>query len=81
MPITLSLLPRIAPLRWASTMMGLFLLSSLFGNVLSGFFLSAFASQSSNQAYFLVLAGFAAGAGGVLLACKKPLQRAFGSGV
>lgn len=80
-PITLSLLPRIAPLRWASTMMGLFLLSSLFGNVLSGFFLSAFASQSSNQAYFLVLAGFAAGAGGVLLACKKPLQRAFGSGV
>jgi POT family proton-dependent oligopeptide transporter len=81
-PITLSLLTRIAPLRWASTMLGLFMLSSLFGNVLSGVFLSAFASShSSNQGYFLTLAGLAAGAGGLLLACKKPLQRAFGSGV
>ncbi|MGA2989290.1 MAG: peptide MFS transporter [Candidatus Korobacteraceae bacterium] len=79
-PIGLSLVTKVAPVRLVSMLMGMWFLSSFFGNFLSGY-LGTYYEKMSRQSFFLFLAvlGFAAGA--AIFALAKPLKNAIGHNV
>ena len=58
-------------------MMGVWYLSSFFGNYASGY-LATFASRKSNSSFFLMLAGISLATGALMLAVYAPLRRAIG---
>ena len=76
-PIGLSLVTKIAPARMVSMLMGMWFLSSFFGNYLSGF-IGGFYDAMSKQAFFTLLLGRGVGAGLIFFAANKPLRKAIG---
>jgi POT family proton-dependent oligopeptide transporter len=74
-PVGLSLVTRIAPARIVSLMMGVWFLSSFFGNYLSGF-LGTFWERMPKEQFFLLMSGLAFGAGVLFFVLRAPLKRA-----
>ena len=73
-PIGLSLVTKTAPARMVSMMMGVWYLSSFFGNYLSGF-LGTFWEKMPRDLFFLVLTLLGVGAGLAIWAIGRPLNR------
>ncbi len=73
-PIGLSLVTKAAPGRIVSMMMGIWFLSSFFGNYLSGF-LGSFWERMPGEAFFLMLTGLGMGGGAAIWALGRPLER------
>jgi POT family proton-dependent oligopeptide transporter len=76
-PVGLSLVTKIAPARIVSLMMGVWFLSSFFGNYLSGY-LGTFWETMPKEHFFLLMSGLSFGAGMAFFALRKPLKRAMG---
>jgi POT family proton-dependent oligopeptide transporter len=76
-PIGLSLVTKVAPARMVSMMMGVWYLSSFFGNYMSGY-LGTFWEKMPRDAYFLVLTLLGLGAGVAMWAIGRPLNRIVG---
>jgi len=76
-PIGLSLVTKIAPARMVSMLMGMWFLSSFFGNYLSGF-IGGFYDSMPKEAFFTLLMGLGVGAGFIFFAVNKPLRKAIG---
>jgi POT family proton-dependent oligopeptide transporter len=74
-PIGLSLVTKVAPPRIVGMLMGMWFLSSFFGNYLSGY-LGTYWERMPKEAFFLVLTLLAAAAGAVMIAISKPISRA-----
>ncbi len=73
-PIGLSLVSKVAPARMVSMLMGLWLATSFTGNLLAGW-LGSFWSGMDKGMFFLMMAGIAAFAGGVIFAFNRPVER------
>ncbi|HUI45951.1 MAG TPA: peptide MFS transporter [Nitrospirota bacterium] len=78
-PIGLSLVTKIAPARIVSMMMGVWFLSSFFGNFLSGY-LGTFWGKMSKENFFLLMFTLSFAAGLAFFALLKPLKKAIGEG-
>ncbi|HAM49315.1 MAG TPA: MFS transporter [Nitrospiraceae bacterium] len=78
-PIGLSLVTKIAPARIVSMMMGVWFLSSFFGNYLSGY-LGTFWEKMSKENFFLLMFALSFAAGLAFFALLKPLKKAIGHG-
>jgi POT family proton-dependent oligopeptide transporter len=76
-PIGLSLVSKVAPHGFGSMLMGMWFLSSFFGNYMSGF-LGTFYETMSKQAFFGMLSALGFVAALAFLAFNKPLRRAIG---
>ena len=76
-PVGLSLVTKLAPPRMVSMMMGLWFLSSFFGNYLSGY-IGTFWEKMSKESFFLLLTFISVGAGLGILALLRPLKKAIG---
>jgi POT family proton-dependent oligopeptide transporter len=76
-PIGLSLVTKVAPARLVSMLMGMWFLSSFFGNFLSGY-LGTYYEKMSRPSFFLSLAGLGILAGLAIFALSKPLKDAIG---
>jgi POT family proton-dependent oligopeptide transporter len=63
---------KVAPARYLSLMMGVWLATSFFGNFLSGW-LGSFWSSMDKGAFFLLTAAIAAGAGAMIVLFNRPL--------
>ncbi|MGC9964700.1 MAG: peptide MFS transporter [Syntrophobacteraceae bacterium] len=73
-PIGLSLVTKVAPARIVSMMMGVWFLSSFFGNYFSGF-LGAFWERMPREGFFLMLVGLGLGGGIAIWLLGRPLER------
>jgi POT family proton-dependent oligopeptide transporter len=78
-PIGLSLVTKIAPARIVSMMMGVWFLSSFFGNYLSGY-LGTFWGKMPKENFFLLMFALSFGAGLAFFALLTPLKKAIGQG-
>lgn len=78
-PVGLSLVTKLAPPRMVSMLMGMWFLSSFFGNYLCGF-LGTYYEKMSKESFFLLLAALSIGAGLAMFAILKPLKKAIGHG-
>lgn len=78
-PVGLSLVTKLAPVRMVSMLMGMWFLSSFFGNYLCGF-MGSFWEKMSHQSFFLMLTTLACSAGLCMFALLKPLKKAIGHG-
>jgi POT family proton-dependent oligopeptide transporter len=76
-PIGLSLVTKIAPARIVSMMMGVWFLSSFFGNYLSGY-LGTFWEKMSKENFFLLMFALSFATGLAFFALLKPLKKAIG---
>jgi POT family proton-dependent oligopeptide transporter len=76
-PVGLSLVTKVAPARMVSMMMGMWFLSSFFGNYLSGY-LATYAHKISGSAFFAMLGAIALATGILMLVLRPPLKRAIG---
>ncbi|MGO9377063.1 MAG: peptide MFS transporter [Dissulfurispiraceae bacterium] len=76
-PIGLSLVTKIAPARIVSMMMGVWFLSSFFGNYLSGY-LGTFWEKMSKENFFLLMFALSFAVGLAFFALLKPLEKAIG---
>ena len=72
-PIGLSLVSKISPAQTVSLMMGVWLATSFFGNLLAGV-LGSYWSAMDKPAFFLMIAGIAALAGVVIALFRRPLR-------
>ena len=72
-PTSLSLVTKVAPLRVLSLMMGVWLATSFFGNLLAGY-LGTYWSSMGKGAFFLMLAGVTAAAGMAIALLHWPLR-------
>lgn len=79
-PIGLSLVTKIAPARLVSMMMGMWFLSSFFGNYLSGY-LGTYYEKMSKYSFFMMLTILGISAGVAMFAFKRPLKKAMGENV
>ncbi len=77
-PIGLSLVTKIAPARMVSMMMGVWFLSSFFGNYLSGY-LGTFWEKMPRESFFLLMFSLSFAAGLAFFALLKPLKKAVGN--
>jgi len=73
-PIGLSLVTKLAPLRLQSRMMGMWFLSSFFGNYAAGF-IGSFYEKMSKDSFFLLCTCLGIFAGLAFIATKKPLGK------
>lgn len=73
-PIGLSLVTKVAPARIVSMMMGVWFLSSFFGNYLSGY-LGTYWEKMPRHSYFLMLTLLGVGAGAAIWALSRPVGR------
>ena len=73
-PIGLSLVTKVAPVRMVSMMMGIWFLSSFFGNYLSGF-LGTYWERMPHTSFFLMLTVLGLTAGFAMLAFSKPIRK------
>jgi POT family proton-dependent oligopeptide transporter len=73
-PVGLSLVTKLAPARMVSMLMGIWFLSSFFGNYLSGF-LGTFWEKMPKEGFFILLTGLALATGFGILAVLRPLHR------
>ena len=76
-PIGLSLVTKVAPARLVSMLMGMWFLSSFFGNFLSGY-LGTYYEKMSRESFFLMLAALGVAAGLAIFALSIPLRKAIG---
>jgi POT family proton-dependent oligopeptide transporter len=76
-PIGLSLVTKIAPARLVSMMMGMWFLSSFFGNYLSGF-IGGYYELMSKDAFFSLLTVLGIASGLIFFAASKPLKKSIG---
>ncbi len=76
-PIGLSLVTKVSPPRIVSLMMGMWFISSFFGNYLSGF-LGIFWDKMSKTTFFLMLSGLSLATGITMILLMIPLKRALG---
>jgi POT family proton-dependent oligopeptide transporter len=76
-PIGLSLVTKVAPARLVSMLMGMWFLSSFFGNFLSGY-LGTFYEKMSRESFFLMLTALGVAAGLAIFALRNPLRKAIG---
>jgi POT family proton-dependent oligopeptide transporter len=76
-PIGLSLVTKIAPARIVSMMMGVWFLSSFFGNYLSGY-LGTFWEKMPRENFFLLMFSLSFATSLAFFALLKPLQKAIG---
>ncbi len=74
-PIGLSLVTKVAPARIVSMMMGVWFLSSFFGNYLSGY-IGTFWEKMSREHFFLLMFSLSFAAGLAFFALLKPLKKA-----
>jgi POT family proton-dependent oligopeptide transporter len=74
-PVGLSLVTKVAPRHILSMMMGVWLATSFVGGFLAGW-IGSFWSRMDKPEFFLMVAGIAAFAGVVILACHWPLRGA-----
>lgn len=72
-PIGLSLVTKIAPMRMVSMMMGIWLMSSFFGNYLSGF-LGMYYERMTKDNFFMMLAVLGIFAGALFFLSKRPIE-------
>jgi len=78
-PVGLSLVTKVAPMRFMSLMMGFWLISSFFGNVLSGYIGTLYETGTLAQSQFFLLLTFLGLATGVTIwLFQKPLYRLMG---
>lgn len=77
-PIGLSLVTKVSPARMVSLMMGMWFLSSFFGNILSGY-IGALYSFMTKESFFALLTALSLAAGTAILLMTKPLKKAMGS--
>lgn len=77
-PIGLSLVTKAAPARMVGMMMGMWFLSSFFGNYLSGY-IGTFYSAMSRESFFTLLTVLGVGAGLSIFAFSRPLKKAIGA--
>ncbi|HBL17589.1 MAG TPA: MFS transporter [Elusimicrobia bacterium] len=78
-PVGLSLVTKLAPARMVSMLMGMWFISSFFGNYFSGF-MGSFWEKMSHKSFFMMLAGLACFAGLAMFALLKPLKKAISHG-
>ncbi len=78
-PVGLSLVTKLAPPRMVSMLMGMWFLSSAFGDYLCGY-LGAFWTRMPHESFFLLLSALACGTGLGMFALLKPLKRAIAHG-
>ncbi|HRG98023.1 MAG TPA: peptide MFS transporter [Polyangiaceae bacterium] len=76
-PVGLSLVTKISPPRIVSLMMGMWFVSSFFGNYMSGL-LGTLWEKMSKGSFFLMLSGLSFATGIVMLLLMVPLKRAIG---
>jgi POT family proton-dependent oligopeptide transporter len=76
-PIGLSLVTKVAPARLVSMLMGMWFLSSFFGNYLSGY-IGTYYEKMPKESFFMLLTVLAVVTGGAIFALKAPLKRAIG---
>lgn len=76
-PVGLSLVTKISPPRIVSMMMGMWFLSSFFGDYLSGY-LATFKQTMSSTAFFTMQAGLSLVTGIAIVAMFVPLKKAIG---
>jgi len=79
-PIGLSLVTKVAPARFASMMMGVWFLSSFFGNYLSGY-VGSFYEILSKDTFFGLLAASGILTGFIFFAVHKPLSKVLGKNI
>lgn len=79
-PIGLSLVTKVAPVRLVGMMMGMWFLSSFFGNWLSGQ-VGMLYSSMSKESFFLILTAMGVGAGLSIIAVSRPLKKAIGPNI
>lgn len=72
-PIGLSLVTKLAPVKIVSMMMGMWFLSSFFGNYMSGY-IGSFYEKMSQQNYFLLLTGLSLAAAVLFFVAIRPLR-------
>ncbi|MDB4944747.1 MAG: Di-/tripeptide transporter [Labilithrix sp.] len=77
-PIGLSLVTKVAPVRIVSLMMGMWFLSSFFGNILSGYVGQLYTTISADM-FFLLLMVMGISAGVAIWLFNKPLKNAMAS--
>ena len=79
-PIGLSLVTKVSPARIVSMMMGMWFLSSFFGNFLSGVIGALYEGRTLNaQQFFLLLTGLGIATGLAIFAFNRPLKKIIGS--
>jgi POT family proton-dependent oligopeptide transporter len=78
-PIGLSLVSKVAPVRYLSMMMGVWLATSFTGNFMAGY-LGSFWSGMTKPGFFLMIAAVAIVAAAVVWAFDRPLRAALGRG-
>jgi POT family proton-dependent oligopeptide transporter len=78
-PIGLSLVSKVAPVRYLSMMMGVWLATSFVGNFGAGY-LGSFWSSMAKPSFFLMIAAVAIAAGAVIWAFDRPLRTALSRG-
>jgi proton-dependent oligopeptide transporter, POT family len=78
-PIGLSLVSKVAPVRYLSMMMGVWLATSFIGNFAAGY-LGSFWSGMTKPSFFLMIAAVPIAAGAVIWAFDRPLRDALSRG-
>jgi POT family proton-dependent oligopeptide transporter len=73
-PVGLSLVTKVSPVRIVSMMMGMWFLSSFFGNILSGYIGVLYTVIAKNQ-FFSLLMAMGVSAGLAMFAFRKPLRK------
>ena len=76
-PIGLSFVTKVAPERMVSMMMGVWLMSSFFGNYLAGY-IGMFYTKMPKDAFFMLLCAIGIGIGIVFFLAEKPLKKTVG---
>jgi POT family proton-dependent oligopeptide transporter len=79
-PIGLSLVTKIAPKPILSMMMGIWFLSSFFGNYMAGF-IGTFYTKMSSDAFFMLLTAMGIVTGVVFFVLRRPLEKVIGKDV
>jgi proton-dependent oligopeptide transporter, POT family len=78
-PIGLSLVTKVSPVRIVSMMMGMWFLSSFFGNFLSGVIGALYEGRTLNaQQFFMLLTGLGIATGLAIFAFNRPLKKVIG---
>lgn len=76
-PIGLSLVTKVSPARIVSLMMGMWFLSSFFGNIMSGYIGTLYENHTLSAAgFFWLLTGLGVATGLAIWAFAKPLKKA-----
>jgi POT family proton-dependent oligopeptide transporter len=79
-PVGLSLVTKVAPVKVASMMMGVWFLANFLGNYLAGY-LGMFYASMTKVSFFMMLMVLAMAAAAAIFALQKPLKRAVGNNV